>query len=63
MTPLCVLCFILNLNYTLLHLRLSKALYHTFFVAEQRCKWSRQPKLTLSAISDVKFIIYILHLQ
>ena len=41
---------------------LSKALYHTCFICGQRCKWwSRRPKLTLSVISDVKPIIYILH--
>ena len=40
---------------------LSKALYHTCFICGQRCKWwSHWPKLTLSVISDVKPIIYIL---
>ena len=43
---------------------LSKALYHTCFICGQRCKWwSRWPKLTSSVISDVKPIIYILHLH
>ena len=39
---------------------LSKALYHTCFIFGQRCKWwSCRLKWTLSAISDVKPIIYI----
>ena len=39
---------------------LSKALYHTCFICEQRCKgWFHRPKLTSSVISDVKLIIYI----
>ena len=43
---------------------LSKALYHTCFFCGQRCKcWSRRPQLTSSVISDVKPIIYILHLH
>ena len=43
---------------------LSKALYHASFICRQRCKWwSRRPKLTSSLISDVKPIIYILHLH
>ena len=39
---------------------LSKALYHACFICGQRFKWwSRRPKLTLSAISGIKPIIYI----
>ena len=39
---------------------LSKVIYHTCFICEQRCKcWSHRLKLTSLVISDVKPIIYI----
>ena len=39
---------------------LSIALYHTWLIFRQGCKWpSLQPKLTSSLISDIKSIIYI----